>query len=41
MWSLGPLPIFVTVAGVLIGVLGAGRRLFPGTFSRERAMRCP
>jgi len=41
MWSLGPLPIFVTVAGVLIGVLGAGRRLFPGTFSRKRAFRCP
>ncbi len=41
MWSLGPLPIFVAVAGVLIGVLGAGRRLFPGTFSRKRDFQCP
>jgi len=41
MWTLGPLPIFVAVAGVLIGVLGAGRRLFPGTFTRKRAFRCP
>jgi len=41
MWTLGPLPIFVAVAGVLIGVLGAGKRLFPGTFSRKRAFRCP
>ena len=41
MWSLLPLPIFVAVAGVLIGVLGVGRHLFPGTFSRKRAFRCP
>ena len=41
MWFLMPLPIFVAVAGVLIGVLGAGRRLFPGTFTRNRAFRCP
>jgi hypothetical protein len=41
MWFLMPLPIFVAVTAVLVGVLVAGRRLFPGTFTARRAFRCP
>jgi len=35
------LPVFVVVTAALIGVLSAGRRLFPGTFAARRAFRCP
>ena len=41
MWSSGRCRSSSRSTGVLIGVLGAGRRLFPGTFSRKRAFRCP
>jgi hypothetical protein len=41
MWLLWPVPIFVAVTAVLVGVLSAGRRLFPGTFTVKRAFRCP
>jgi len=30
MWLLWPVPIFVAVTAVLVGILSAGRRLFPG-----------
>lgn len=35
------LPVFVVVTAALIGVLSAGRRLFPGTFAARRVFRCP
>ena len=41
MGLLYPIPIFVVVTAALIGVLSAGRRLFPGTFTAKRAFRCP
>ncbi|MBF8288499.1 MAG: hypothetical protein HW381_1607 [Candidatus Rokubacteria bacterium] len=41
MWLLMPVPIFVAVTAVLVGVLVGGRRLFPGTFTAKRAFRCP
>jgi hypothetical protein len=41
MWLLWPVPIFLGVTAVLVGVLSAGRRLFPGTFAAKRAFRCP
>ena len=41
MWLLWPVPIFVAVTAALAGVLVAGRRLFPGTFTAKRAFRCP
>ena len=41
MWLLFPVPIFLVVTAALIGVLSAGRRLFPGTFTATRAFRCP
>jgi len=41
MWLLWPVPIFVAVTVVLVGVLLGGRRLFPGTFATKRAFRCP
>ena len=41
MWLLWPVPIFVVVTAVLVGVLVGGRRLFPGTFTAKRAFRCP
>jgi hypothetical protein len=41
MWLIWPVPIFVAVTAVLVGVLVAGRRLVPGTFTAKRAFRCP
>jgi hypothetical protein len=41
MWLLWPVPVFVAVTAALVGVLVAGRRLFPGTFTAKRAFRCP
>jgi len=41
MWLLFPVPIFLAVTAALVGVLGAGRRLFPGTFATKHAFRCP
>jgi len=41
MWLLMPVPIFVVVTAALVGVLVAGRRLFPGTYTAKRAFRCP
>lgn len=41
MWLLMPVPIFVAVAAVLIGVLAVGRRLVPGTFTAKRQFWCP
>jgi len=41
MWLLMPVPIFVAVAAVLLGVAIAGPRLFPGTYTAKRAFRCP
>lgn len=41
MWLFMPVPIFVAVAAVLVGVLVAGRRLVPGTFTVKRAFLCP
>ncbi|MDO8479470.1 MAG: hypothetical protein Q7W02_25405 [Candidatus Rokubacteria bacterium] len=41
MWLLMPVPIFLAVTAGLVGVLVAGRRLFPGTFTAKRAFRCP
>ena len=41
MWLLYPIPIFVVVTAALIGVLSAGRRLFPGTFFTTRTFKCP
>ena len=41
MWLLFPIPIFVVVTAALVGVLSAGRRLFPGTFTSRRTFRCP
>ena len=41
MWLPFSLPIFVGVTAALIGVLSAGRRLFPGTFTARRDFRCP
>ena len=41
MWLLYPIPIFLAVTAGLIGVLSAGRRLFPGTFASRRAFKCP
>jgi hypothetical protein len=41
MGLLMPVPIFVAVTAVLVGVLVGGRRLLPGTFTVKRAFRCP
>jgi hypothetical protein len=41
MWFLMPIPIFLAVAAVLLGVLTLGRRLFPGTYTAKRAFWCP
>jgi hypothetical protein len=41
MWFLMPVSIFLAVTAGLVGVLSAGRRLFPGTFTAKRAFRCP
>jgi len=41
MWLLWPVPIFLAVTAVLVGILSAGRRLFPGTFPAKHAFRCP
>ena len=41
MWLPYPIPIFVAVTVGLVGVLRAGRRLFPGTFRARRSFRCP
>lgn len=41
MWFLGPIPIFLSVAVVLVGVLRTGRRLFPGMIAARRGFRCP
>ena len=41
MWFLMPVSISLAVTAVLVGVLSAGRRLFPGTFTAKSAFRCP
>jgi len=41
MLLIMPVPIFAAVAVVLVGVLTAGRRLFPGTYTAKHAFRCP
>jgi len=41
MCLLMPVPILVAVTAGLVGVLVAGRRLFPGTVTAKRAFRCP
>ncbi len=41
MWFVWPVPIFLAVAAILMVLVVAGRRLFPGTFSRRRAFWCP
>ena len=41
MRFLLPIPIFLTVAVALMGVLRAGRRLFPGTVGVRHGFRCP
>jgi hypothetical protein len=41
MSQLFPIPIFLGVTVVLLGVLAVGRRLFPGTAGVRRAFKCP
>ena len=41
MSFLLPIPIFLSVAAVLVGVLRTGRRLFPGMVTTRRSFRCP
>jgi hypothetical protein len=41
MWFLLPIPIFLSVAAVLVGVLSTGRRFFPGMVAARRSFRCP
>ena len=41
MWFLLPIPIFLAVAVALLALVFLGRRLFPGTYARQRAFWCP